>query len=85
MRAFISGILATVLTAGITFSASAQTREDAYIAARDAAVARIKAAADAEKRGPMDGYLVAFTNKESAEHALKDYPGKILQWSDVNK
>jgi hypothetical protein len=56
MRGFIIGILAAVLAAGITFSAPAATPEDAYIAARDAAVAKIKAAADAEKRGPMDGY-----------------------------
>ena len=56
MRWIIGGIVAAVLTAGITFSASAQSREDAYIAARDAAIAKIKAAADAERRGPMDHY-----------------------------
>jgi hypothetical protein len=70
MRAFISGIVATVLAAGISFSASAQTREDAYIAARDAAVAKIKAAADTEKRGPMDGYsdkILAAEAKAQAE------------------
>ena len=48
--------MAAVLAAGIISLASAATPEDAYIAARDAAIARIKAAADAEKRGPMDGY-----------------------------
>lgn len=35
--------------------ASAATLEDAYIAARDAAIVKIKAAEDAKKRGPMDG------------------------------
>jgi hypothetical protein len=56
MRGFINGIMAAILTAGITFSASAQTREDAYIATRDAAIAQIKAAADVERRGSMDHY-----------------------------
>lgn len=55
MRGFISAILAAVLAAGIISLASAATPEDAYISARDAAIAKIKAAADAEKRGPMDG------------------------------
>lgn len=56
MRGFISTIVAAVLAAGIISWTSAATPENAYIAARDAAIAKIKAAADAEKRGPMDGY-----------------------------
>jgi hypothetical protein len=56
MRGFINVILAAVLAAAIIFPASAATPEETYIAARDAAIAKIKAAADAEKRGPMDTY-----------------------------
>jgi hypothetical protein len=56
MRGLIIAILAALLATGITFPASAVTPEDAYIAARDTAIAKIKTAADAEKRGPMDGY-----------------------------
>ncbi len=38
----------------MTFSASAATPEEAYIAARDAAIAKIKADEAADKHGPMD-------------------------------
>ncbi len=48
--------MVAILAAGIISLASAATPEDAYIAARDVAIAKIKAAADAEKRGPTDGY-----------------------------
>jgi len=54
MREFIRAIVAAVLAAGITISASAATLEEAYIAARDAAIAKIKADEAADKHGPMD-------------------------------
>ena len=37
-------------------AAGAATVEDGYIAARNVAIAKLKAAVDAEKRGPTDGY-----------------------------
>jgi hypothetical protein len=52
-----SAILAVVIAASLVLpSARAATPEELYIAARDAAIAKIKAAVDAEKRGPMDNY-----------------------------
>ena len=55
MRA--GAVLTVVLAAVRVFpSATAATPEEAYIAARDAAIAKIKTAAAAEKRGPMDNY-----------------------------
>jgi hypothetical protein len=55
MRA--GAVLTVVLAAVRVFpSATAATPEEVYIAARDAAIAKIKTAAAAEKRGPMDNY-----------------------------
>jgi hypothetical protein len=54
MRRFIGATVAGLLAAGTMALAAAATPEDAYIAARDAAISRIKAAEDAEQRGPMD-------------------------------
>ena len=52
-----SAILAVVIAASLVLpSARAATPEELYIAARDAAIAKIKAAVDAERRGPMDNY-----------------------------
>lgn len=58
MRAFIrAAVVVSVASAALSLSpATAVGPEDAYVAARDAAVARIKAAVDAEKRGPTDNY-----------------------------
>ena len=55
MRA--GAVLTVVLAAVRVFpSATAATPEAVYIAARDAAIAKIKTAVAAEKRGPMDNY-----------------------------
>lgn len=55
MRA--GAVLTVVLAAVRVFpSATAATPEEAYIAARDAAIAKIRTAVAAEKRGPMDNY-----------------------------
>ncbi len=53
-----AGAVLTVVLAAVRVlpSATAATPEEAYIAARDAAIAKIKTAAAAEKRGPMDNY-----------------------------
>ena len=59
MRRFIraSAILAVMMAAGLGLPfAREATPEEVYIAARDAAIVKIKAAVDAEKRGPMDNY-----------------------------
>ncbi len=53
MRGFIASIIAAVLTAGISYSASGASPEDAYIATRDTAIAKIKADEAAENHGPM--------------------------------
>jgi hypothetical protein len=52
-----SAILAVMMAAGLSLPfARAATPEEVYIAPRDAAIVKIKAAMDAEKRGPMDNY-----------------------------
>ena len=53
-----AGAVLTVVLAAVRVlpSATAATPEEVYIAARDAAIAKIKTAAAAEKRGPMDNY-----------------------------
>jgi hypothetical protein len=50
-------ILAVMMAAGLSLPfARAATPEEVYITPRDAAIVKIKAAVDAEKRGPMDNY-----------------------------
>jgi hypothetical protein len=59
MRTFMRrNVVLSVVAAGMLFStfAGATTPEDLYIAARDAAIAKLKAAIQAEKRGPTDSY-----------------------------
>ena len=53
-------MLAAAIAAVLALSsAQAASPEDTYIATRDAAIAKIAAAAKAEKRGPTDGYGAA--------------------------
>jgi hypothetical protein len=57
MRSLICVLLAALIcAASLSPPANAATPEQAYIAARDAAIAKIKAAEKAEKRGPTDNY-----------------------------
>lgn len=62
-----AGVIAAVtIAAGIALSCAgmAVTPEEAYVAARNAAIAKLKADVAAEKRGPMDLYGDAITAYE---------------------
>jgi len=69
MRRIIGGLLASVILAGFTVCAPAATPEDAYIAARDAAIARIKSAVTADSRGPMDPTAQAIIDDDDRARA----------------
>ena len=79
MRGFIAPIIAAVLTAGISFSAFGASPEDAYIAARDAAIAKIKAAVAADKHGPMGSTADAIIDEDDwARAALETQMRAII-------
>ena len=72
MRVFtgaVSILSATMAAALAIPSATAASPEEAYVAARDGAVAGIKAAADAENRGSMDYYGASILALEEQERA----------------
>jgi len=57
----------------------AATPEESYLATRDAAIARLKAAVAAEQRGPMDGYGDAIVAEEKrAREALEQQMRAIV-------
>jgi hypothetical protein len=65
-RQFALAIAAVLVLAS---AAAATTAEDAYIAARDAAIAKVKAATDAEPKNPTGGdddKVIALDNQERA-------------------
>ena len=74
----IASIIAAVLTAGISYSASGASPEDAYIATRDTAIAKIKADEAAENQGPtgstaqqrIDGRGQSGARRASRQHVL---------------
>ena len=69
MRGSIRGLLASVILAGLIVCASAATPEDDYVAVRDVAIARIKAAVAADKHGPMDSTAQAIIDDDNRARA----------------
>ncbi|HWC92086.1 MAG TPA: hypothetical protein VG475_03095, partial [Pseudolabrys sp.] len=68
-----------LLTADWPPASRAATPEESYIATRDAAIARLKAAVAAEQRGPMDGYGDAIVAEEKrAREALEQQMRAIV-------
>lgn len=80
MRRLASIIAMIALVLGLSATSSkAVMPEEAYIASRDAAIAKIKATADAEKRGPTDGYDAnTLAAEEQARAALEQQMRAII-------
>ncbi len=79
MRNLICILLTTLACAGGPLpSAAAATPEQAYIAARDASIAKIKAAVKAEKRGPMDNYGAAIIKMEEKARADLEQQMRVI-------
>ena len=70
MHSSLGFCAALLLATGLAGQAArAATPEDLYFTARDAAIAKVKAAVDAQKRGPTDGYDDRILAMEAAARA----------------